>query len=92
MQIFLLPTFVSFSIFVKMNANNHIFKEVNITPAFKKGYRGSNENYRPMNILPVIVKIFEKLLIKQGTMFMDQVLSKYGFRKSCIAQHCPLVT
>ena len=48
-----------------MNANNHIFKEVNITPAFKKGYRGSNENYRPMNILPVIVKIFEKLLLSK---------------------------
>ena len=75
-----------------MQITTSLKKFKNITPAFKKGYRGSNENYRPMNILPVIVKIFEKLLIKQGTMFMDQVLSKYGFRKSCIAQHCPLVT
>ena len=29
-----------------------------------------------MDILPAIAKIFEKLLSKQGAMFMDQVLSK----------------
>ena len=35
-----------------------------ITPVFKKGYKGSNDNYRPVSILPVISKIFEKLLCK----------------------------
>ena len=41
-----------------------ILKNANITPVFKKGYRGSKENYRPVRILPVISKIFEKLLCK----------------------------
>ena len=59
---------------------------------FKKGYRGSKENYRPVSILPVISKIFEKLLCKQITIFMDPLLSKYqcGFRKGYRAQHCLL--
>ena len=39
-----------------------VLKHANITPVFRKGYRGSKENYRPMSILPVISKIFEKLL------------------------------
>ena len=41
-----------------------ILKHANITPVFKKGYKGSNDNYRPVSILPVISKIFEKLLCK----------------------------
>ena len=69
-----------------------ILKNANITPVFKKGYRGSKENYRPVSILPVISKIFEKLLCKQITIFMDPLLSKYqcGFRKGYSAQHCLL--
>ena len=49
----------------------------NVTPVFKKGCRGSKENYRPVSILPVISKIFEKLLCKQITIFIDPLLSKY---------------
>ena len=69
-----------------------ILKNVNITPLFKKGYRGSKENYPPVSILPVIFKIFEKLLCKKITIFMDPLLSKYqcGFRKGYSAQHCLL--
>ena len=69
-----------------------ILKNANITPVFKKGYRGSKENYHPASILPVISKIFEKLLCKQITIFMDPLLSKYqcGFRKGYSAQHCLL--
>ena len=56
---------------------------------FKKGYRGSKKNYRPVSILPVISEIFEKLLCKQITIFMDPLLSKYqcGFRKGYSVQH-----
>ena len=65
-----------------------ILKRANVTPVFKKGYRGSKENYRPVSILPVISKIFEKLC-KQLTVFADQNLSKYhcGFRKGFNAQY-----
>ena len=69
-----------------------ILKNANITPMFKKGYRGSKENYRLVSIFLVISKIFEKLLCKQITIFMDPLLSKYqcGFRKGYSAQHCLL--
>ena len=60
--------------------------------SLKKGYRGSKENYRPVSILPVISKIFEKLLCNQITSFKDQFLSKYqcGFRKGFNKEHCLL--
>ena len=60
-----------------------ILKNTNITSVFKKGFRGSKDNYRPVNIIPIISKIFEKLLIKQIIVYMGKFLSKYlcGFRK-----------
>ena len=60
-----------------------IIKNANITPVFKKGFRGSKDNYRPVSILPIISKIFEKLLSKQIIIYMDKFLCKYqrGFRK-----------
>ena len=51
-----------------------ILKNADITPVFKKRYKGSKENYRSVSILPVISKIFEKLLCKQITIFMDPLL------------------
>ena len=67
-----------------------IQKHANITPVFKKDFRGSKENYCPVSILPVISKIFE-IIRKQLTGFMD-TLSKYqcGFSKSFSAQNCLL--
>ena len=77
---------------IKKSTFPSILKNANITPVFKKGYRGSKENYRPVSILQVISKIFEKLLCKQITIFIDPLLSKYqcGFRKGFSAQHCLL--
>ena len=45
-----------------------------------------------MSILPVISKIFEKLLCKQITVFIDPLLSKFqcGFRKGYGVQDCLL--
>ena len=77
---------------VKKSTFKSILKNANITPVFKKGNRSSKENHRPVSILPVISKIFEKLLFKNITIFIDPLLSKYqcGFRKSFSAQHCLL--
>ena len=41
------------------------FKFANITPAFKQGSRNLKDNYRPFSILPVVSKIFEKIMCKQ---------------------------
>ena len=55
-------------------------------------YRGSIENYRPVSILLVISKIFEKILCNQIKPFIDQFLSKYqcAFRKRFKTQRCLL--
>ena len=68
-------------------------KLANITPVFKKGPRTSKNNYRPVSILPVFSKIFERLLSRQLSEFFDNILSKFqsGFRKGYGTQHCLLL-
>ena len=68
-------------------------KLANITPVFKKGPRTSENNYRPVRILSVISKIFERLLSKQLSEFFDNILFKFqcGFRKGYETQHCLLL-
>ena len=66
-----------------------LLKRANVTPVFKKSYPVSKENYRPVSILPVMSKIFEKLLCKQFTVLAGQNLSKYkcGFKKGFSPQY-----
>ena len=62
-------------------------------PVFKKGSRNQKENYRPLSILPIISKIFEKILSKQLYIYFENILSKFqcGFRKGFSTQHCLLL-
>ena len=54
----------------------------------KKRHRRSEEIYRPVSILPVTSKIFEKLLCKQITLCIEQLLSMHqcGRRKGFSVQ------
>ena len=65
-------------------------KHADVTPVFKKGDRLDKSNYRPISILPVISKIFERVLFYQINEYMDPHLSIYqcGFRKNMSAQNC----
>ena len=65
-----------------------ILKWVEIKPVFKKKSNIDPENYRSVSILPVISKIFERLIFKQ-LLFFEPVLSNI-FIGHC-AQHCLLV-
>ena len=69
------------------------FKFANVTPVFKQGSRNLKDNYRPISILPIISKLFEKLLCKQLSSFFDNIFLKFqcGFRKGFNAQHCHLL-
>ena len=60
---------------------------------FKKNSRTDKENYRPVSILPIISKIYERLIHKQLSAFFEPLLSKYqcGFRKGHSSQHCLFV-
>ena len=68
-------------------------KLANITPVFKPGARASKNNYRPISILSVFSKIFERLLSRQLLEFFDNILYKFqrGFRKGYKTQHCLLL-
>ena len=48
----------------------------NVTPIFKKGNKNKKENLRPVSILEVLSKIFEKLMSKQLPIFFENILSK----------------
>ena len=67
-------------------------KFANVTPVFKKDHRNQKENYRLISILPIISKIFEKLICRQLSNHFD-IFSKFqcGFRKGFSAQHCLLL-
>ena len=69
------------------------FKFANVTPVFKQGSRNQKDNNRPISILPIILKIFEKLICKQLSNHFDKILSKFqcGFRKGYSPQHCLLL-
>ena len=46
-------------------------KESNIIPVHKKGYKHIINNYRPVSLLPICGKIFEKLLFNSTFKFVD---------------------
>ena len=50
-------------------------------------------NYRPVSILHIISKIFEKIISKQLSNHFQNILSdfQFGFRKGFSAQHCLLL-
>ena len=67
-------------------------KLADVTPAFKKKYKTSKYNYRPITILPNISKIYERCLYNQMQTYFDNLLSKYQYRlrKGFNTQHCLL--
>ena len=64
-------------------------KEANVTPIFKKDDPLDKENYRPVSILPLLSKVFEKLIYKQLSNYTESFLSSIlcGFRKAHNTQH-----
>ena len=64
-------------------------KEANVTPIFKKDDPLDKENYRPVSILPLLSKVFEKLIYKQLSNYTESFLSSIlcGFWKAHNTQH-----
>lgn len=58
-------------------------KIARVTPVFKKGDKSFITNYRPISILPIFSKIFEKIVAKKLMNYLNQhsILSdsQYGF-------------
>ena len=65
-------------------------KLADVTLVYKKKSKNSTNNYRAVNILSNISKIYERCIYDQIQFFFDSLLSKYqcSFRRGSNAQHC----
>ena len=68
-------------------------KLINIVPVHKKKDPTDKRNYGPVNILPLLLKVFEKIMFDQLYIYMNNFLNEllYGFRKVHSIQN-PLFT
>ena len=66
-------------------------KEADVTPIHKKSKKDKKENYRPVIILPVLYKIFERI-VYTNVCFFEDIFNKQqcGFRKAYSTQECLL--
>ncbi len=67
-------------------------KCADLTPIFKKLECTLAKNYRPVSILPVVSKFFERIMQKQINIYVEKYLSPYlcGFRKGYNTQYALL--
>ena len=50
---------------IDQNIFQSLQKLADVTPVFKKGDPQSVENYRPLSVLPNVLKDFERIMLKQ---------------------------
>ena len=64
-------------------------KLANVVPVLKKDDPLNKKNYRPISLLPIFSKVFEKILFEQITSFFNDKFSTLlcGFRKGFSTQH-----
>ena len=64
-------------------------KLAEISPIYKKNDNMCKDNYRSVNLLPVISKIFEKIVADQLLLYFDKMLSPFlsAYRKGYSCQH-----
>ena len=62
-----------------------LLKRVEITPVFKSGDPKLTNDYRPISVLPLLSKIYEKCMYSRLVSHLDRhsvlSVSQYGFRK-----------
>ena len=70
-------------------SNIDSLKLSNIVPVHKKKGPTDKCNYRPVSILPLLSKVFEKTMYDQLYIYMNNFLNELlcGFRKAHSAQH-----
>ena len=67
-------------------------KLADISPIFKKLENILVENYRPVSVLPIVSKVFERIMDKQTNAYIEKFLSPYlcGYRKGYSCQYALL--
>ena len=66
------PLCIIFNKTIEDGAMPQCWKEANITPIFKKGEKSRPENYRPISLTSILVKILEKEVRKSLMEHMDR--------------------
>ena len=68
-------------------------KDADILPIHKKDEKTLAQNYRPVSLLPVISKVFERNMYEEIFEFVEKHLSPYlfGFRKGHSTEQCLIV-
>ena len=68
-------------------------KREDVTPILKKGNGNEKKNYRPVIVLSIFLKVFEKLLFEQINGHMQSTFSKHltGFPKNHSIQNALLI-
>lgn len=83
-----------FNISVEKSSFPNSLKIAKIQPIFKSGKKYLIENHRPISILPILDKIFEKLLVSRLNSFVSKCslisVNQFGFQKGCSTQHAAL--
>ena len=68
-----------------------LYKKARIIPLYKKGKTDECGNYRPVSLLPALLKILEKAICSQLMNYLQtyNILcsSQYGFRPKCQTSH-----
>ena len=74
---------------IKNSTFSNELKNADISPIFKKKDRHDKSNYRPVGILPLLSKPFERILYDQIDSHTKDIFSKYQgvFRKRFSSQH-----
>ena len=67
-------------------------KLADVSPVHKKLQTVITKNYRPVSILPVVSKVFERIIDKQSNEYIVKYLSRYlcGYRKEYCPEHALL--
>ena len=88
----LIPALIKiFNLSIRTGVYPNNLKIAKVTPIFKKGDPSSVNNYRPISVLSIINKIFEKILYSRLVNYIEKfnLLYKYqyGFRKNHSTEH-----
>ena len=74
---------------IKNNKFPNSLKLSDITPVYKKLDPSGKANYRPVSVLPLLLKVFEKIIYDQFYEHLENFLSELlcGFQKAHSTQH-----
>ena len=67
-----LPLKIIFENIIKNSIYPETWKLANVTPIFKKGNKQLIKNYRPISLLPICGKIFEKFIFKNLYIYLNE--------------------